>query len=586
VTPQNAFQLAANPLHAAPSHLHAPVAIPTNVDDTNNPNIPWNRKFCPSPPDLAKIDQQIDNSSNETGSKEKHDSSASSAPSSQHKKIVIVSNISPKLSIHHIKTFFSFCGKIERIGLGEGNYIGLSILNATESFGTDMHLNESKLEIKYFTEHAANTASLLDQTQLLGSYIRIRKKSERKLYPLLENEWDEYLHEQQGVEGSVSPATDAAIDWEPIDVDAFCKLIRAHAKLLREGRFDSYANSTHDSLERSLYVGNINSHTTETEFVGIMSACGPIVNFQLAGDTQHTTRFGFVEYMHKEDQQLALQIMNGVALFGLLLKVSTCNKAIGGHASISSEENSRLSQAQSKLQQKLKTHLIARGELVQDGDKSPDQGRQLSPQRTLSPEPVLRGNPQHESSSSSTSAMTTATTRRTSRSPSRGRGLSESLPGRRKMTVSSRSPPPRNPSRSRPGSRPPMSGGRSDPVGGHPPASRGGQSPAPHRSGPLASRRGPPEHYRNRGPPPPHRDGGRISRRGSPPPHQERPYERGVRRSPPRRESNYRDRGGPPPDRGMAPAGNKRPREDSLFSGRPSKRRRSPSSDRGRESRG
>lgn len=322
----------------------------------NREDVNWSRRFTNDPPDLSNVEKYYPNMP------------------AHYQKSVIVSNISPKLTIHQLKTFFSFCGKIERIGLSNGNYIGFSVLNATDVFDNESTLNESKVEVRYFTEHAANTACLLDQTQLLGSYIGIRKKSERQIHPLSESEYESFLDEYK-IEDDELNEDNENQDLKPTDIPLFVDNIKKHECKFKRSFYSTYANTQSEALENSIYVGNLHGRITESEFVSIMAICGPVVNYQLAGEFSHSTRFGFIQYLHREDRELALKFMNGFNFMGNPLKVNACKKPIShSYINLTKEESKNFSIALSKLQEKLKIYTKK-----QDRGKSPPRGRNLSP---------------------------------------------------------------------------------------------------------------------------------------------------------------------------------------------------------------
>ncbi|KAI0852180.1 hypothetical protein F5Y00DRAFT_227457 [Daldinia vernicosa] len=76
--------------------------------------------------------------------------------------------------------------------------------------------------------------------------------------------------------------------------------------------------------EATVYVGNIDERATDALIWELMVQAGPVVNVHLPKDrvTQSHQGFGFVEFNGEVDADYAAKIMNGIRLYGKLLRVN------------------------------------------------------------------------------------------------------------------------------------------------------------------------------------------------------------------------------------------------------------------------
>ena len=86
-------------------------------------------------------------------------------------------------------------------------------------------------------------------------------------------------------------------------------------------------NPHFDSVQRTLYVGNVDITVAEKDLVDHFSQAGPVEYVKMAGDNKTATRYAFVEYMTKEGAQAGL-LLNGSVLRGRALKVNSSKNPI------------------------------------------------------------------------------------------------------------------------------------------------------------------------------------------------------------------------------------------------------------------
>ena len=69
----------------------------------------------------------------------------------------------------------------------------------------------------------------------------------------------------------------------------------------------SFTPAHHDQINRTVYVGNVDVGLTEDDLKDFFDAnCGPVTKVVLAGDVVHSARFAFVEFLHFESRNKAL----------------------------------------------------------------------------------------------------------------------------------------------------------------------------------------------------------------------------------------------------------------------------------------
>nr|CAG4715645.1 unnamed protein product [Naegleria fowleri] len=70
----------------------------------------------------------------------------------------------------------------------------------------------------------------------------------------------------------------------------------------------SFTPVHHDQINRTVYVGNVDVGLTEDDLKEFFDAnCGPVTKVVLAGDAVHSARFAFVEFLHFESRNKALE---------------------------------------------------------------------------------------------------------------------------------------------------------------------------------------------------------------------------------------------------------------------------------------
>ncbi|KAL9649176.1 hypothetical protein ABK040_004197 [Willaertia magna] len=70
----------------------------------------------------------------------------------------------------------------------------------------------------------------------------------------------------------------------------------------------SFTPAHHDQIGRTVYVGNVDVSLTEDDLKEFFDAnCGPVTKVVLAGDVIHSARFAFVEFLHLESRNKALE---------------------------------------------------------------------------------------------------------------------------------------------------------------------------------------------------------------------------------------------------------------------------------------
>ncbi|KAJ4452419.1 putative Splicing regulatory glutamine/lysine-rich protein 1 [Paratrimastix pyriformis] len=82
-----------------------------------------------------------------------------------------------------------------------------------------------------------------------------------------------------------------------------------------------------DQIARTIYIGNVSAQIVEEQLTLFFSSCGEINLVRYAGDTNHDTRFAFIEFTSTEAAQAAL-MLNGFQLAEKALKVSPAKGAI------------------------------------------------------------------------------------------------------------------------------------------------------------------------------------------------------------------------------------------------------------------
>ncbi|EFC42906.1 predicted protein [Naegleria gruberi] len=74
------------------------------------------------------------------------------------------------------------------------------------------------------------------------------------------------------------------------------------------GAVYSFTPAHHDQINRTVYVGNADISLTEDDLKEFFDAnCGPVTKVVLAGDAVHSARFAFVEFLHMESRNKALE---------------------------------------------------------------------------------------------------------------------------------------------------------------------------------------------------------------------------------------------------------------------------------------
>lgn len=82
--------------------------------------------------------------------------------------------------------------------------------------------------------------------------------------------------------------------------------------------------SKNNTTETSVYVGNLDDRCTEALLWELFIQVGPVNNVHIPRDrvTQIHQGFGFVELASPDDADYAARILNGIKLFGRILKVN------------------------------------------------------------------------------------------------------------------------------------------------------------------------------------------------------------------------------------------------------------------------
>jgi splicing factor 3B subunit 4 len=82
-----------------------------------------------------------------------------------------------------------------------------------------------------------------------------------------------------------------------------------------------------------LYIGNLDEKTTPTVLWELMLQAGPVDNVNLPKDqvSQKYRGFGFADFQAEEDSEYAIQIFNGIKLYGKPIRVNKASSnSVGG----------------------------------------------------------------------------------------------------------------------------------------------------------------------------------------------------------------------------------------------------------------
>jgi RNA recognition motif-containing protein len=110
----------------------------------------------------------------------------------------------------------------------------------------------------------------------------------------------------------------------------------------RESRSNSFNNSTpqhQEQVGRTVYVGNVDISITEDELQEFFhETCGPVSKVSLAGDSEHSARFAFIEFANTEARDKALT-KSGVMLGNRIIRVNISRTPILGGGKTYSPES-------------------------------------------------------------------------------------------------------------------------------------------------------------------------------------------------------------------------------------------------------
>ncbi|XP_063745011.1 splicing regulatory glutamine/lysine-rich protein 1 isoform X2 [Eleginops maclovinus] len=235
--------------------------------------------------------------------------------------VVQVTNLSSAVSSEQMRTLFGFLGDIEELRLYPPD-------NAPLSFSSKV------CYIKYRDPSSVGVAQHLTNTVFIDRALIVVPCAEGK------------IPEEAKALSLLAPATPAPslipgggllpipspAPLQNLNVPAVSRLSAAldpaASSLAQPPLMGNVDPSKVDEIRRTVYVGNLNSQTTNADqLLEFFKQVGDVKFVRMAGDETQPTRFAFVEFVEQESVNRALTF-NGVMFGDRPLKVNHSNNAI------------------------------------------------------------------------------------------------------------------------------------------------------------------------------------------------------------------------------------------------------------------
>src|SRR5271170_6524502 len=100
-----------------------------------------------------------------------------------------------------------------------------------------------------------------------------------------------------------------------------------------------FGRSNEGTSTARLYIGNLDEKTTPAVLWELMLQAGPVDNVNLPEDqvSQKHRGFGFADFQYEEDSEYAIQIFNGIKLYGKPIRVNKASSNQSGAVKIGAE---------------------------------------------------------------------------------------------------------------------------------------------------------------------------------------------------------------------------------------------------------